>query len=231
MRMTDAAPSRVDPAARTFGPVEHPSLSDSVLHHLRRAVINGTLPPGERLLEADLADQFHVSRATIRQALVQLGFEGLAEVRPRRGAVVTRMSSKVAHDVCIVRGLLEGWAARTACVTLEADQIQRMHGLGEEMGIALRAGNIVQVVELDIEFHTFICTSDPNERLNMHWASLNASHGALMSSRLAHYNYNPITVIDLHNHLCDELATRDPDRAEAAVRVHYMGTRWEDDEE
>jgi DNA-binding GntR family transcriptional regulator len=106
-----------------------------------------------------------------------------------------------------------------------------MHGLGEEMGTALRAGNIVQVVELDIEFHTFICASDPNERLNMHWASLNASHGALMSSRLVHYNYNPITVIDLHIHLCDELATRDPDRAEAAVRAHYMGARWEGDEE
>jgi DNA-binding GntR family transcriptional regulator len=232
MPTTDiAASSPADLASRTFEPVKHPSLSDSVLAHLRSAIINRKLPPGERLVETDLADQFHVSRATIRQALGQLGFEGLVEVRPRRGAIVTRMSSKVARDVCTVRGLLEGWAARTACQTLTEDQLQNMRAIGSRMGEALRQGDIVRVVELDIAFHTLICASDPNQRLSMHWASLNASHGALMSSRLAHYNYNPLTVIDLHNHLCDELSTRDPDLAQEAVRVHYMGTRWEDDEE
>jgi DNA-binding GntR family transcriptional regulator len=202
-----------------------------VVVHLRRAIINRVLPPGERLVETDLADQFHVSRATIRQALSQLGFEGLVEVRPRRGVVVTRMSSKVARDVCTVRGLLEGWAARTACQILSEDQLRQLRGIGDRMGEAVREGDIVRVVELDIAFHTRICTSDPNQRLNVQWASLNASHGALMSSRLAHYNYNPLTVSELHNHLCDELATRNPDRAQEAVRVHYMGTRWEDDEE
>jgi DNA-binding GntR family transcriptional regulator len=218
-------------APHTFEPVKHPSLSDSVLAHLRRAIINRKLPPGERLVETDLADQFHVSRATIRQALAQLSFEGLVEILPRRGTLVTRMSSKVARDVCTVRGLLEGWAARTACQTLTRDQLRHMRQIGDEMGESLRRGDIYRVVELDIEFHTFICRSDPNERLNMQWASLNASHGALMSSRLAHYNYNPLTVIDLHEQLCDVLAVRDPDRAQEAVRVHYMGTRWEDDEE
>ncbi len=232
MSTSDAALSTsIQPHGHTFEPVKHPSLSESVLAHLRRAIVNGKLPPGERLVETDLADQFHVSRATIRQALAQLGFEGLVDARPRRGAVVTRMSSKVARDVCTVRGLLEGWAARTACQVLSQTQIQRMREIGEEMGASLRNADIYRVVELDIEFHTSICASDSNERLNMHWSSLNASHGALMSSRLAYYNYNPLTVIDLHNHLCDVLETRDPDSAQEAVRVHYMGTRWEDDEE
>jgi len=232
MRTADAAlPSSTKSAVHEFEPFNHPSLSDSVVVHLRGAIINGKLPPGERLVEMELADQFHVSRATIRQALAQLGFEGLVDVRPRRGAVVTRMSGKVARDVCTVRGVLEGWAARTACQTLGEDTLLHMRGIGEEMGSALRSRDVVSVVELDIEFHTLICASDPNERLNMQWSSLNASHGALMSSRLAHYNYNPLTVIDLHSHLCDELSTRDPARAEAAVRVHYMGTHWEDDEE
>jgi DNA-binding GntR family transcriptional regulator len=221
----------IDVPGHSFAPVKHPSLSESVLVHLRRAIINRNLPPQERLVETELADQFHVSRATIRQALAQLRYEGLVDVRPRRGAVVTRMSSTAARDVCTVRGLLEGWAARTACTVLTEAQLDRMRDIGRQMGDSLRRGDVYHVVEIDIEFHTMICHSDPNERLATYWESLNALHGALMSTRLAHYNYDPITVVNLHEQLCDVLATRDPDRAQEAVHLHYLGTRWEDDEE
>jgi DNA-binding GntR family transcriptional regulator len=160
-----------------------------------------------------------------------LSFEGLVEVRPRRGTVVTRMSSDVARDVCTVRGLLEGWAARTACRTLGEEELWRMRAIGEEMGVCLRRRDAYTVVMLDIEFHTLICRSDPNQRLLRQWSSLNAFHGALMTSRLAHYNYDPVAVSTLHAQLCDVLAVGDPDAAEQAVRLHYMGTRWEDDDE
>ena len=213
-----------------FEPVEHPSLADAVLADLRRAIINGKLVPGERLVETDLSEQFHVSRAITRQALQQLSFDGLVEVRPRRGAFVTRMSSHVARDVCTVRGLLEGWAARSACLALGEDELRRMREIGDQMGACLRSGDVYNVVALDIEFHTFICRSDPNQRLFMHWSSLNAFHGALMASRLAHYNYNPVAVPALHAQLCDVLGAEDPDQAERAVRLHYIGTRWEDDD-
>ena len=106
-----------------------------------------------------------------------------------------------------------------------------MRAIGDEMGACLRRGDAYSVVTLDIEFHTLICRSDPNQRLLMQWSSLNTVHGALMSSRLAHYHYNPVTVTALHAQLCDVLAAGDPDEAEQAIRLHYMGTRWEDDEE
>ena len=226
--------SKIQPALSEpikFEPVRHPSLCDAVLADLRRAIIDGKLPPGKRLVETELANQFHVSRAIMRQALQQLSFDGLVEVRPRRGTIVTRMSSRVARDVCTVRGLLEGWAARSACDSLGDDELRRMRDISDKMGACLRQGDVYSVVTLDIEFHTRICQSDPNQRLFVQWSSLNASHGALMSSRLAHYNYNPVTVTALHSQLCDVLASRDPDEAERAVRLHYMGTRWEDDEE
>ena len=227
--MSKTQPALSDPLK--FEPVKHSSLCDAVLADLRRAIINGTLAPGERLIEMDLSEQFHVSRAIMRQALQQLSFEGLVEVRPRRGAVVTRMSSRVARDVCTVRGVLEGWAARGACQTLGQAELRRMREISDEIGACLRRRDVYSVVALDIEFHTFICQSDPNQRLFMQWSSLNASHGALMASRLAHYHYNPVTVSALHTQLCDVLAAGNADEAEQAVRLHYMGVQWEDDEE
>jgi DNA-binding GntR family transcriptional regulator len=212
----------------TFEPVCYPSLADSVLAEVRRAIINGKVPPGERLVETDLAEQFQVSRATIRQALAQLRFEGLIDIRPRRGAVVTRMSHEAARDVCTVRGLLEGWAARSACVLLTEEQLQTMRSMGMRMGECVRLGNVYEVMEIDIELHSLICRCDPNAYLFERWQSLNALHGALLASRLAYYNYDPVGIVERHHDLIDVLATRVPDAAEEAVRSHYIGPFQED---
>lgn len=209
----------------TFQPVQPASLAESVLDQIRRAIINRELPDGQRLLETDLAEQFQVSRAPIRQALLQLRHEGLVEIRPRRGAVVTHMSLEAAYDVCVVRGLLEGWAARTACRALSAEQLVTMRDLCVRMGESLRTGNVYTLVEQDIAFHRHICESDPNTRLNEHWQSLNALHGALMSSHLAYYTYDPEGLTVMHQNLCDILAQGDPDLAENMVRLHYVRTR------
>jgi DNA-binding GntR family transcriptional regulator len=213
-----------------FAPVKQQSLSDAVLADLRRAIVNGKLLSGEHLVETDLANQFHVSRAVMRQAIRELSFEGLVEIRPRRGAVVTRMSSAVARDVCTVRGLLEGWAGRSACRALSEGDRRRMRSICDEMAECLAEGDIYGVVTLDIEFHTFICESDPNQRLLTFWSSLNASHGALISSRLAHHGYAPATFAGLHIEIHDVLARRNPDEAERAIRLHYMGTDWSEDQ-
>src|SRR5581483_5444675 len=87
-------------AESAFAPVTHRSLPDTVLFELRRTIVNGHLAAGTRLVEMDMAEQLQVSRATLRQALRQLEFEGLVEVRPRRGVVVAQMSSEVALEVC-----------------------------------------------------------------------------------------------------------------------------------
>lgn len=216
MRLPDRAPGNI------FAPVQPLYLAESVVAEMRRAIVNGTIPPGERLIETDLADQFQVSRAIIRQALAQLKNEGLIEVRPRRGAVVTRMSNEVAREVCTVRALLEGWAARTACLTLSDEQLERMRCMSDEMGANVERGDVYRVMELDIEFHSLICQSEDNAYLLERWQSLDALHGALLASRLAYYNYDPLGVIRRHRDLVDTLVRRDPDLAEEAVRTHYI---------
>ncbi|HZU13995.1 MAG TPA: GntR family transcriptional regulator [Chloroflexota bacterium] len=216
---------------RSFTPVRHPSLADTVLIALRRAIVNGDIEPGQRLVETDLADQFHVSRATIRQALERCKVEGLIEIRPRRGAVVTRMSNDVARDVCVVRGVLESWVARTSCRRLTDQDLERMRALSREMGDLVRSGDVYGVAERDIEFHSLILRGDTNAYLRERWDSLNALHGALLASRLAYYDYDPAGVIERHLDLVGALARRDPDVAEHAVRGHYIAPFIPDESE
>jgi DNA-binding GntR family transcriptional regulator len=222
MRLPNAATSNI------FAPVQTRYLAESVVAEMRRAIVNGTIPPGERLIETDLAQQFEVSRAIVREALGQLRIEGLIEVRPRRGAVVTRMSNEAARDVCTVRALLEGWAARTACRMLSEEQFESMRAMADEMGTSVKRGDVYRVMELDIELHTLICRCQDNEYLWERWQSLDALHGALLASRLAYYNYDPLGVVERHRLLVDRLAERNPDRAEEAVRIHYIRPFIED---
>ncbi|MGH2389645.1 MAG: GntR family transcriptional regulator [Chloroflexota bacterium] len=220
-------PAPLDEPIR-FEPVKQQSLSDAVLTDLRRAIVNGKLRPGEHLIETELANQFHVSRAVMRQAFQELSFAGLVEIRPRRGAVVTRMSSDVARDVCTVRGLLEGWAGRAACRSLTDPEKRRMRDICDEMAVCLEQGDIYGVATLDIEFHGMICRADPNQRLFSSWSSLNTLHGALISSRVGIHHYEPAAFAALHTSLCDVLEGGDPDQAERAIRLHYLGADWKD---
>jgi|SRR5579884_562113 len=215
----------VEPAIK---PVRHQSLPDAVVADLRRAIVNGHLAPGERIVEVEMADQLQVSRATLRRALHQLQYEGLIDTQPRRGAVVARMSTEAAAEVCQVRGLLEGSAARAACKRLSPENIRHMRELGRLMGEAIRDRDILRLVEFDIAFHSLICENGPNHRLLQLWRQLNSLHAALMASRMAHYHYDWELVVQLHEDLCDVLARRDPDAAERAVREHYTVREWEE---
>jgi DNA-binding GntR family transcriptional regulator len=209
--------------------VLRPSLADAVLVALRRAIVNGDIAPGEHLVETDLANQFQVSRATIRQALAQCRNEGLIEVRPHRGAEVTRMSNEAARDVCVVRGLLEGWAARASCREFSSENLMEMRAISHQMGESVRSGDVYRVAELDIDLHSRIFACNTNEYLYERWQSLNALHGALLSTRLAYYDYDPVGVVQRHLDLIDALSRRDPDAAEDAIRAHYIAPFIPDD--
>lgn len=93
-------------------------LAISTFHKLRdeieNGIVTGTLAPGERLDEVQLASRFGVSRTPIREALMQLGAIGLVEIRPRRGAVVVDPGPNRIYEMFEVMGELEGMAGSLA---------------------------------------------------------------------------------------------------------------------
>ena len=79
-------------------------LRDVVFKKLRKAILTGALKPGERLMEIHLAEKLGVSRTPIREAIRKLELEGLVQMIPRRGAIVTEITEKsmmsVYHGQC-----------------------------------------------------------------------------------------------------------------------------------
>ena len=98
-------------------------LRDSIADSLRESIINGKIKPGERLLEPIVAKQLGVSRTPVREAFFQLESEGLVEVMPRRGAIVSEISVNDANELYSVRAVLEGLAAKLASKRISKNKI------------------------------------------------------------------------------------------------------------
>jgi DNA-binding GntR family transcriptional regulator len=85
-----------------------------VINQIRAAILDGLYGPGDRLLEADLAEQFHVSRSPVREALQALENEGTLVATPYAGAMVRPLSSAETHEIAEVRLALIALAVKPA---------------------------------------------------------------------------------------------------------------------
>jgi DNA-binding GntR family transcriptional regulator len=106
---------------------------EMALDYLRRAIAAGTLKPGQRIQQDNLAAELGVSRMPIREAFRQLEAEGLVTVYPHRGVVVTDVSIKDIEDIYVIRIALEGAAANLGARKISDDGIQKLVGLLDEM--------------------------------------------------------------------------------------------------
>ncbi len=81
---------------------------------LRKAILNGELTSGSRLVQAELAAMLDVSTTPLREALRDLATEGPVQFDPHRGAIVTELSEDDLHDIYELRLVLEPLAMRQA---------------------------------------------------------------------------------------------------------------------
>lgn len=98
----------------TAEPLEATSLVELTARRLRGEILSGALMPGERIVEEQLTRRFGTSRAPLREALRQLGEQGLVEHLPRRGVRVTQLSARDIAELFTLRDVLEQFAARCA---------------------------------------------------------------------------------------------------------------------
>jgi GntR family transcriptional regulator of vanillate catabolism len=88
------------------------STQSRVLVQLRDLILKGGFAPGERLAEIPIAERLGASRTPVKLALATLEHEGLIESLPGGGYQMRRFTSREVSDAILVRGLLEGFAAR-----------------------------------------------------------------------------------------------------------------------
>ena len=186
---------------------------------LREAIVDGRFQPNERLVEADLARTFGAGRTAIRAALVRLDQEGLVERQPNRGARVRLVSDREALEIEEVRVALEQMLARHAATRITTGDVEQLRRVLDEMTSRVAAGDPLGYSELNSRFHEMIWAIADQAVASTLVANLK-SQSIRFQYRTILQPGRPDRSLREHAEIVDALASRDPDRSEAAMREH-----------
>lgn len=191
----------------------------SVVVEIREAIVRGDFVPNQRLVEADLSEQFAASRATVRSALVELANEGLVERVQNRGARVRAVSLEEAVEISEVRMVLEGLCAAKAAEHVTRDEAKRLRALGKRMRAAVSNGDVLGYSQLNQELHRMVreisgqrTARDTLERLR--------AQSVRHQFKLAMHPGRPSVSLPEHLAIIDAICAHDPAAAEEAARAH-----------
>ncbi len=208
-------------------------LYQAVAERLTKSIAAGDFKPGDRLpAERDLADQFDVSRTTIREAIIALEIQGMVEVRIGSGVYVSEVRTRAkaapiemdigAFELTEARLLVEGEVAALAAINATDDDIADLHRLLAEMNKANAKGDGSSEL-IDRQFHERIAICTRNSAMvamvEQLWTIRNRSPQCIRLFEKSRNRGNQ-PVVDEHMAIVDALEGRDPTAARAAMRSH-----------
>jgi DNA-binding GntR family transcriptional regulator len=191
---------------------------------LRNDILNGEFPPGERLIELQLAERYRVGRAAIRSAIVELSAEGLVTHETNRGATVRRISIAEAIEIAEARGALESLLARRAAERATDAERSELAGILADMRAAVSANRHVDYSELNRLLHRRI------REISGHATA--SELVAILRNRGAHHQFRLATMpgrssesLPQHAAIVDAIIDGDGDAAAEAMRVHLLSVQ------
>ncbi|NSL53084.1 GntR family transcriptional regulator [Calidifontibacillus erzurumensis] len=95
------------------------SIRERAYYYLKSLILNGELKPGDRLIERELATKLNISRTPIREALFRLESQGFVKTVPRKGVIVSNISSEEVVEVFNILSSLEVLAAKLAAERMD----------------------------------------------------------------------------------------------------------------
>ncbi len=151
--------------------VSRSMLRDQIREVLLERILDGTYPPGERVKETRIAQEFSVSQAPVREALRELEILGMVVSEPFRGARVREVTARELAQIYPIRAAIEEIAAREAAPAL-AGEVAALEAELDAMRAAAADGDIQGLLEHDVRFHRIIVDASGNETARRVWGSL-----------------------------------------------------------
>lgn len=199
---------------------------ESAYRHIRGNIIRGELASGQILLESRLAERIGVSRTPVREALSRLANEGLVVLGRYRRAQVASFSMADVAEVFRLRGMLEGHAARRACLRISQADILRLEAIEDELeAVFAELGwheHLPRFDELNNEFHAIIARAAESPRLEKILASSLELPASIFNHYTESFDQRTERTHRQHREIIAALKARNPNWAEAAMSAHLF---------
>ncbi|WP_212523494.1 GntR family transcriptional regulator [Actibacterium sp. MT2.3-13A] len=203
------------------GPIERTALAVEISNHLRQMIFEGVLEPGEKVREKPLTEKFGVSRTPLREALKVLASEGLLELIPNRGAVITRQSADELDEVFSVLAVLEGLAGELAAKAASDKDLARISKMTRELRQSFEDADRPTYFRINQAIHKAILEAASND-------TLTRTHELLAyRAQRARYQANLTAerwrvAVEEHEAIAGALEARDAARCAALMRAHLL---------
>ncbi|AQV16176.1 GntR family transcriptional regulator [Acinetobacter sp. AYS6] len=202
--------------------IENPpvTLRELCLDKVRNAIITGYFPSGKRLVERTLCEELGVSRSVVREVIRYLEAEGLVEILPNKGPIVSLLNWDIASQIYEIRLLLEQSAVVDCTKNLDEKTAEKLKLLLEDLKAAFAADDINLIIETSTQLYQTIFTTAKHhiawevvQRLNGRISRLRAMTMKSTKREISGYQRikNMCEAIYLH---------KDPEKAKQAVAEH-----------
>jgi len=141
------------------------SLGQFVYEELKGAIINGKLPPGQRIAESRIAQAMNISRTPVREAFHKLEREGWLRHFPNNGFFVAGLNREDVEETFGIRAALESYAARLSTLRHSEDDLAALEGKIQEYQMHMARGDIEALFRINTEFHDLLYTLSRSPRL------------------------------------------------------------------
>ncbi len=215
-------------------------LPQVVARRLQQMILDGELKPGDLIpSQRVLSQQFDISRASLREALLTLETLGLIRTEPGRGTFVAagqpqepghalkwRYSDSFAMpDVFETRTMLEGQIAENAATAMDAATLSILRGATDEMERCWDAGDLLANVEADLVFHRKIASSCTNRMLRTMYDGIQELLTETQRQPIPRTNPNRMRAsVAEHREIIACMAAADPASARDAMQRHIRNT-------
>ena len=214
----------ISSAARTEHAPRHGARSEHAYRRLRDAIRDGTLKPGQRVMEIEVAEWLNVSRTPVRDAIRRLEGEGMLAHEPRNGLVVAKLDRQAVMELYVMREVLEGTAARL-CARHASDMellelqelIARERAMQDDYEALARHNRLI---------HEAVHRGAHNRYLQKSLLAVSDSMGLFGHSQML-LPHRARTALEEHTELVRAIVARDPDAAEQAARRHVVAAQRE----
>lgn len=215
----ETLPLQPEAAAGKGTRIVRSALHDEVVRRVREMIFEGELQPGAHVPERVLCEKFGISRTPLREAMKVLATEGLIELLPHRGAVVTALSARDVEDMFQVMGALEALVGEIVCTRISEADIKTLHKLHKQMVQHYKRGERLEYFRLNQQIHELIVNASGNPILiNMYNTLSGRIRRARYMATLTQERWDQ--AVKEHEEMLDAIEARDGARLGQILRDH-----------
>lgn len=201
----------------------HPTLRQLAVERLKRAIVDGQLPPGSRLVERKLGELLDVSRTIVRETLGQLEAEGWITKEPYKGPTVAVIDEDSIRQIFEMRAAIEGCVAALCAERATSAHVEQLEATIHAMDTAQASGNAQAQIEAIEDFYEALLHAAGNALMESYLASQRSRLARLRRLSLSHPSRARASVEEKRG-ILSAIRQRNPQKARSLAEQHVWNS-------